>query len=89
MGCEITAGQSSLLGARLDAAYCYQKQTFRTVFTDSKYNVANHDGDWVDNQQLFYLCDPGMHLLTDDDGIVKKSASSTQCKRVLPLKTFV
>lgn len=81
--------QSLLLGTRLDAAYQYQKKTFEDARADTNYNVRKHDTDWVDSQQLSYLCDERMHLLTDDGGIRKKCASSTQSERVRDLENFL
>src|SRR5216683_5974704 len=50
------------------AAYEYQRATFETAAANPQYNVTKHDGDWIDNQHLFYLCDPGIFVLTDEEG---------------------
>jgi hypothetical protein len=60
-GVQLTAEQSNSLGQRWSAAYEYQKTIFDKARSNPSYNLAKHDGDWIDNQQLFYLCDPNLH----------------------------
>ena len=89
MKVTLSDAQCRKLGTAISAAYDYQKESFREAKAAAKnYNVTKHDGDWNDNQQLYYLCDPSMHLLTDDAGIKRKCASSPQCDRVLLFKEF-
>ncbi len=83
---DLDVSQSVLLGERLSAAFEYQRNSFLTAAENPQYNVTKHDGDWVDNQQLFYLCDPALSLLTDDENIRDKCSGSAQCSRVLLLK---
>lgn len=83
---DLTDAQSALLGERLSAAYEYQRGTFETAAANPQYNVTKHDGDWIDNQHLFYLCDPTIFILTDEEGIRSKCRNSDQSSRVLLLK---
>jgi hypothetical protein len=85
---ELTDEQSMILGKRLSAAYEYQKITFETAADNPTYNVTKHDGDWVDNQQLYYLCDPTLYFLTEETEIRSKCRKSDQCDRILLLKQF-
>ena len=88
LGLPLTDEQGEVLGERLSAAYEYQKHNFDAASKNPTYNAAKHEGDWVDNQQLYYLCDPTIFLLTDDSGIPQKCAKSGQSKRTLLLKEF-
>lgn len=85
---QLTSEQSNSLGQRWSAAYEYQRTIFDKARSNASYNTAKHDGDWIDNQQLFYLCDPNLFLLTDDAQIKKQSVNSEQCDRVLLLSEF-
>jgi hypothetical protein len=67
---DLDVPQSALLGERLSAAYEYQRNTFETAAANPNFNVTSHDSDWIDRQQLFYLCEPTLFLLTDDAGVV-------------------
>lgn len=87
-GVPLTAEQSNSLGQRLSAAYEYQKTIFSKARINLSYNADKHYGDWIDNQQLFYLCDPNLFLLTDDAQIKKQCFNCDQCERVLLLSEF-
>lgn len=88
LGLRIQPSQATLLANRLDAAYQYRK-AICAVVANGSYNFEKHDGDWNDYQQLFYLCDPQMHLLTDDGGILKRVGRSAQKDRILLLRDFL
>jgi hypothetical protein len=88
LGCSINQQQAVHLGAALDAAYEYEK-ALGTIVARGRYNFDKHDGDWVDSQQLFYLCDREVFLLTDDAGLQQRVANSSQGDRVLLLPTFL
>jgi hypothetical protein len=83
---DLTEAQYAKLGKQLNAAYEYQRGTFETAAANPQYNVTKHDGDWIDNQQLFYLSDPNIFVLTDEEGIRSKCSNSDQSSRILLLK---
>jgi len=78
--------QTMHLAKRLSAAYEYQKAKFNVARDNPNLNLAKRDGDWGDFQQLFYLSDPQVHLLTDDEGIRKTCLASEDSKRIILLK---
>ncbi len=82
---NLTPPQSQELGNRLSAAYAFQSHTFRTAMAGPSYNVTKHDGDWIDNQQLFYLCDSNLYVLTEEESIRDKCSTSKQSERILLL----
>jgi hypothetical protein len=88
LGRRIQQSQATLLANRLDAAYQYRKAMCDVAATGS-YNFDKHDGDWNDYQQLFYLCDPSIHLLTDDAKLRKRVVKSPQRDRILDLRDFL
>ena len=88
MGYSLDDHQALTLATALAAAYRYDSALFATVAT-SPYNLEKHKGDWPDSQQLYYLCDPGMFLLTDDSDLRKRVESSLQRDRVLDLREFL
>jgi hypothetical protein len=88
LGKTLTTEQSLLLGLSLEAAYEYQKQSFLVAARNRSYNATKHNGDWVDNQQLFYLSDPSVSLLTEEKSIKEKCKGTNQSHRVLLMRTF-
>jgi hypothetical protein len=88
LGHDLTDGQVQKLAEGLDAAYKYQKYNFTTASNTPDYKATKHEGDWTDNQQLYYLSDPTMFLLTDDSGIRNKCNQSEQANRILLLQEF-
>jgi hypothetical protein len=85
MGRELSIEQAQAFAGALDAAYEYEKQLCEIV-KNGKFNFDNHDGDWIDMQQLFYLADPTVCFLTEDKDIRQRCGSSVQSKRILLLK---
>lgn len=83
---DLTMEQSKLLGESWSAAYEYQSNTFATAMDNPNYNPTKHDGDWIDNQHLYYLCDPNISILTDEESLRSKCPHSDQRKRILLLK---
>ncbi len=88
VGHRVNEEQARRLLVGLDAAFRYRNELRRIVCTNP-YNFDKHKGDWVDWQQLFYLCDPQIHLLTDDDGIKNRVGDSIQLDRILLFRTFL
>jgi hypothetical protein len=89
LGYEITPEQAAKLADDLSAAYEFRNSDFNTAASNKTYRWEKRDSDWVDGQQLIYLCDPTAHLLTDEVKIKTKCAASPQSKRVLILSEFL
>ncbi len=87
LGHELNQQQAISLGNALDAAYCYDKELY--ALGTSGYNFDRHQSDWVDQQQLIYLCDPHLFLLTDDNRLQKRVGKSSQKDRLLDLRGFL
>jgi hypothetical protein len=81
VGCKVSQEQAARLASRLESAYAYDQETARLM--KHGYNVQNNRNDWIDSQQLFYLCDPHMHLINGDTRIRDRCKTSAQSKRVL------
>jgi hypothetical protein len=84
----VTEEHCERLADRLSAAYEYHKSTFSAVIGDPAYNLTKHDSDRMDYLQLFYLCDPALHILTEDAGIRNVCGASGQSSRILALNEF-
>jgi hypothetical protein len=85
---ELTAEKALKLGDALEAAREYQLALFELVRKDTGYKIDSHDSDWTDGQQLIYLCDSQMHLVTGDGGISQRIKVSGQRARILPIRQF-
>ena len=82
--------QASQLGHSLDAAYRFDCHIWKLVTTlNAKYNFEKHRNDWTDLQQTMYLCDPAIHLITADKGIIHKVLGSHQADRVIYLFDYM
>jgi hypothetical protein len=91
LGCELTPDEALKLGTDMSAAYEFSKRNFAVASAEGAFreNSRTREGDWVDGQQLMYLCDPTMHFLTGDRRIKSKCSASWQCGRILLLSSFV
>jgi hypothetical protein len=69
--------------------YQYSKELCEIVMGGQPYNFEKHRGDWIDLQQLHYLCDPSIHLLTDDGALRNRVKNSSQGDRVLDFRGFL
>src|SRR5207249_2128444 len=49
----------------LEAAYCFDEYLWKQAKNYS-YDFKKHDSNWVDGQQLFYLCDKSVWFVTQD-----------------------
>jgi hypothetical protein len=84
VGCVLTMAQAHRLAASLEAAYAYDLEIARLM--KGGYNATRNRNDWIDSQRLFYLCDPTMHLITDDSRIRDRCKASEQSKRIVLVK---
>lgn len=85
---DLNQQQTEHLAKALDAAYQYDKALCETV-ASTDYNLEKHEGDWIDGEQLFYLCDPNVYILTDDAGIMRRAKESSQKHRILVFRDFL
>jgi hypothetical protein len=81
-GKTATVEEASRFTERLDAAWRYQDEVM-DLAERGNYNFAKHGSDWIDAQQVFYLCDPRIHFLTRDGGPKQRTVRSTQHDRVI------
>ncbi len=88
LGQNLTEEQAQRFALGLDAVYSYGKVLCDLVANGS-YNFEKHKGDWIDLQQLHYLCDPDIHLLTDDRRLRKRVEKCSQGARVLDFREFL
>ncbi len=88
LGHKLDQQQATALAAGLDAAYQYHRELCAVVLNGA-YNFDKHPGDWIDWQQLFYLCDPNMLVLTGDGALQGRVAKSPQRGRLLDLRDFL
>jgi hypothetical protein len=80
--------QCARLVTALDAAYRFSC-TLSRMSRDKGYDFHAHATDWGDATQLFYLCDPQMHILTMDENCRNHTAGSSQSGRILLWREFV
>lgn len=72
------------LGVALDAAYQYAAW-IRRELKNPHYQPSKRASAWVDYQQLFYLCDPTIHMLYVDNDFTERTGGSSQQSRLLKL----
>lgn len=72
------------LGIALDAAYEYAA-CIRVQLENQSYSPSRETSAWVDCQQLFYLCDPTIHILYADRDFTQRTNGSSQQSRLLRL----
>jgi len=90
LGVRLSESDARKLMAELDAAYLFDKHVWRVALNQKNpYNFEKHQNDWIDLQQTMYLCDKRLYLMTSDKGIVTKTGSSSQARRVLYLPTYL
>jgi hypothetical protein len=76
------------LAAALSAAYEYAVWVRRDL-KSSSFSPSKHKSAWIDRQQLFYLADPAMYILCDDNDFLRRSGGSPQKARVRMLPDVV
>ena len=73
------AGDVDAIACALDAAFEYE----RFLFSDPQYKFENHRSDWVDQQLLYYLSDPGIRIVSNDGALRNRCGSSAQASRII------
>lgn len=66
----------------LDAAYGY-KCWLASQSSAYDHSAERHRGDWIDLQLLYYLADPNMHIVTNDQQLKKRCATSPLAERII------
>lgn len=79
---RLTNSKVGRLCSALDAAYQYESCLYDLAQNNS-YDFSKHDSDWLDLQQLYYLADPSVVLVTLDSKIKLRSARSHQLGQIL------
>lgn len=81
---KLSHNEIGKLRVALDAAYQYAAWIRRQLKNPS-YQPSREASAWTDYQQLFYLCDPTVHILYTDGDFVQRTGNSTQQSRLLKL----
>ncbi len=78
----LTAEEVQKLAVALDAAYRYAAW-IRQELKNRYYQPSKRVTAWIDYQQLFYLCDPAIHILYVDTDFTLRTEGSSQQSRLL------
>lgn len=84
-------GNEALVGElaiRLNAAYSYSNW-MEKLAKNGNYDFANHESDYSDTLQLFYLADENTYFLTDDGDFETRTGESRQHSRILVFGDFL
>ena len=81
---ELSDEEVQKLSVALDAAFEYSGW-LRKELKNPSYSPSGEKSAWVDYQQLFYLCDPAMHILYVDSDFTQRSGGSSQKSRLIKL----
>ena len=73
---------------RLDAVYQFDVSLWHLA-RDKNYNFNDHNSDWLDSQQLYYLCDSAVIFVTKDSDLKRRAANSKQSDRIVLYSDFV
>jgi hypothetical protein len=85
---DLSPEEIQKLGSALDAAYQYATW-IRRELRNPHYQPSRETSAWADYQQLFYLCDPTVHILYDDGDFSVRTGNSSQKSRLLKLSDVV
>jgi hypothetical protein len=88
LGLEPTDTQIEKFGAGLDLAFGYHAAVHKQTANPS-YSPARDASSWLDEQQLFYLCDPGVHMLYLDSDFVTRIPETMQTAQLLNLRDLI
>jgi hypothetical protein len=79
---QLSDDEVQKLSVALDAAYEYAAW-LRNELKNPSYLPSKEKSAWVDYQQLFYLCDPAVHILYVDSDFTQRSGGSSQKSRLI------
>jgi hypothetical protein len=65
----------------LDAAFMFEHHLFSMLKSD--YGFRANTSDLIDAQQLYYLLDPTLHFVTNDERLIGYVRKSTQANRIM------
>ena len=85
---QLSEEEVQKLSVGLDAAYEYAAW-LRNELKNPSYSPSKEKSAWVDYQQLFYLCDPAIHVLYVDSDFTQRSGESSQKSRLIKLAGVV
>jgi hypothetical protein len=91
-GRQVTNDDCSRLAESLDAAFHHDDVVWGLVnktLRKNPYNVKKDASAVLDRQQLYYLCDPTMLMLTDDFKLVHRVKGSAQQDRLLKFEDLL
>lgn len=72
----------------LNAAIAYET-SLRRQLKNPGYFPVNDDSSWIDSQQLFYLCDPNVHMLYLDRDFETRVEDTTQRSQLFNVKAVL
>lgn len=75
------------IASGMDAAFVFESRLISMVKSD--YNFAAHADDLIDAQQLYYLLDPQMYFVTNDNRLIDYVRKSSQANRILTFDQLV
>jgi hypothetical protein len=79
-----TPGDCSRLSRAVEAAYKFSESLWGFA-EGQKYNLANHDSDWIDFQQLYYLAHDQTYFVTNDSRFRLRTQGTEQRNRIWTL----
>ncbi|MGD0923377.1 MAG: hypothetical protein ABSA70_16680 [Terriglobia bacterium] len=91
-GRQVTDEDCSRLAESLDVAFHHDDVVWGLVnktLRRNHYNVKEDASAVLDRQQLYYLCDPTMLMLTDDSKLVHRVKGSAQQDRLLKFEDLL
>jgi len=81
-GVELTDDNRTKLRNAIDATLTFSS-SLCDLALNSNYSFEKHKNDWVDGQQLYYLADPELYVVTLDGPLKERIKSSSQAERVV------
>ncbi|MBI2861812.1 MAG: hypothetical protein HYX89_03230 [Chloroflexi bacterium] len=88
LGRQPNREDSIRVATALDAAYRFDEYLWRQVRNRS-YDLHKNDSDWIDRQQLYYMCDERIVFVTDDANVLQAAQKSPQGSRVVPFDALL
>lgn len=84
---KLTGVQAGSFADSLDGLYAYEQWLRKAV--KSTFKPEKNENDQMDMHQLFYLADPSLEFITEEEKIRTRIAVSQQSKRVVLLKELL